>query len=511
MAKRPTLRLAMAALLLSGGTASADPLSAIPWLSDVLRAPPTASSDPGSPRTRIEVMALEAPRPYGPGLYDADTAGLPAHLWGKSSALRIRRLLRGIQGQGVPAARELYHRLLLTRLVVPRGSADATGVMLVRTEQLVALGALEEAYEILALSDTSNAEAVRRIFDIGLLTGQDMRACATLLGHPGIEPTEAALIFCHARNNEWRRAVLTLAVAREGGDFDQPLETLIARYLEVEETTPGDSIDTPQPVTPLVYRMLLAIGAGGTGTVESGLPLAFSHLDLASSAPPRARMLAAERLVASTGMSYPILFEAYRAEKPAASGGIWSRSAAVQALDRALEAGAVGETLAALSQAEAILSRHGLQVALAREYAPQLSTLSPTRFHDGTIARLLLLGDRPDAARGWLPARHKDPAAWSAYALIKDSPVPNAGGRLGPAIAAAFRQPVSAAPPPLPFAPLLRDDRKGEALLLALRALDQGTDIDPDDLTAALIVLRHLGLETCARRIAAQTLLAPAR
>ncbi|MEM8740939.1 MAG: hypothetical protein AAGE13_05520 [Pseudomonadota bacterium] len=483
----------------------AEPLSAIPWLSDALRA-----AQPAPDRTRgVEIARLEDVRPLGPGLLSAADAGLPEDLWAQASALRVRRLIEQVRGTGVVAARDLFRRLMITQLMVPRGSADASGVLLARSERLVALGALEEAQALLAASGLTRIEALRRSFDIALLTGQDQQACVDLLSHPGVAPTDAARIFCLAQRQEWRQAVLSLAVAREARTLSPAMAELLSRYLEVTETAPEDRIALPQPVSPLVYRMLLAIGAGGAGTVDAGLPLAYAHLDLTSTAPPRARMLAAERLVASGGAPFPLLFAAYRAETPAASGGVWSRSATIQKLDAALASEKRADIRAALARADRMLTPLGLRVALAREYAPALAKLRPNAGGDARVAALLLLGDRVREASAWLsPA--PDPqnrAVHAASAALSGAPVPLTGGRFARAVAAAFSA-QALQDPPQTLALILQDSRRGEALLIALRLLDAGPQIDPGDLTEALVVLRWLGLERCARRIAAQTLLA---
>ncbi|MEL6236184.1 MAG: hypothetical protein AAFR46_17445, partial [Pseudomonadota bacterium] len=453
------------------GAQAAEPLSAIPWLSDALRAAQTAPE-----RTRgVEIARLEDVRPLGPGLLSGAEAGLPEDLWAQASALRVRRLIGQIKGTGVVAARELFRRLMITKLMVPRGSADASGVLLARSERLVALGALEEAQALLAASGLVRIEALRRSFDIALLTGQDQQACVDLLSHPRVAPTDAARIFCLAQRQEWRQAVLSLAVARESRTLSPAMAELLARYLEVTETAPDDRIALPRPVSPLVYRMLLAIGAGGAGTVDAGLPLAFAHLDLTSTAPPRARMLAAERLVASGGAPFPLLFAAYRAETPAASGGVWSRSAAVQTLDEALAEGERAAILAALARADRLLMPLGLRVALAREYAPSLARLAPVIGGDARVAAIFLLADMVQEAASWLPPapNPQSRAVTAAHAVLSGGGVPLTGGRLAHAVAAAFSA-HALRDPPGTLELILQDSRRGEALLIALRRLDAG-------------------------------------
>lgn len=482
--------------------AAAEPLSAIPWLSDAL-AGVERPQDPGG--ARIETTPLDAPRRMGAGLIGPADSGLPADLWGSTSALRARGLLGRIGEGGVPAMRGLLHTLLVAQLTEPRGSGPEKVFLRTRIDRLLAMGALEEAYEILSLSGDDSPETLERLFDVALLTGAEHRACAMLLGSAEIEPTAAARIFCLAREGDWRGAVLSLAVARESGRIDPVLAGLLARFLETEETLPDTPVEVPRPVTPLVHVMLLAIGAGGATSADSGLPVAFAHLDLARNAPPRARMLAAERLVAAGGLSYPVLFAAYRGVRPAASGGVWSRAEAVQALDAALADGhGIGP---ALETAREALAPLGLEVALGREYAPVLSALPPDPVLPARLlARLLLLGGETRAAARWTDVG-APPGQTAALTLLSGEAVPDAGGLLGPALERAFSEAGPDGPRAAGLAALIADGRPGEALLRALALLDAGTGVDPDDLAAALFALRALGQEETARRIAAETLL----
>ena len=123
-------------------------------------------------------------------------------------------------------------------------------------------------------------------------------------------------------------------------------------------------------------------------------------MDLDEHAPMRTRAEAAERLVLSGAIAAPALFAAYRSGEPAASGGVWDRAQAVQALDAALAAGTgVGPALAA---ADAALTARGLRVALAEDYGVRLAALDPAsarrRRRGAVLAELLLLAGEAAAA-----------------------------------------------------------------------------------------------------------------
>ncbi len=505
---------ALALLGLLALPAAGEPRSAIPWLTESLKsgevAPPAPVRRTPHANDGIEVTTLGPPPQDGAGLLSSLVTGLPRDLWGPSSSLRARLATAAVRATGVPGAQELYRTLLLASTLPPRGAGPGAVFLGLRVEKLMDMGALDEALELVIHAAPPTADFIARRFDLALLTGQEGRACEVLLGTPSITPTARARIFCLARSDAWAEAVFTLAVARTAGDVTREEDALFSRFLDLDEVPDGAPIALPAQITPLSYLMLLAIGAGGEATAETDLPVAFTTLDLARTAPPRARMLAAERLVAAGGITYPILFFAYRSEPPAASGGVWDRAAAVQALDAALAEGDPARIAGALGAADAALAPLGLRVALAREYAPALAHLPRDAAHDpDRLATLLLLGGEAAAASAWLTPGGP-PHLRTAHAAATGGAPPGPSDRTS-AIEAAVAAAFSPGPPDTPLyrrlAELLAQGRRGEALMLALRLLDAGTGIDPGTLAACLRLIAEAGQAETARRIAVETLL----
>ncbi|MDM7255335.1 MAG: hypothetical protein P3W90_001390, partial [Paracoccus sp. (in: a-proteobacteria)] len=113
-------------------------------------------------------------------------------------------------------------------------------------------------------------------------------------------------------------------------------------------------------------------------------------------------------------------------------------------------------------------------------------------------------GDAPDAAR--LDA--------FIIALIRGAalPDPGPGDAASAAGRAALLRPVFEGGKPAldaGFAALINGNRRGEALLAALAAVDQGMDGDFNRAAEGLRVMRVLGLEDTARRAALQLILVP--
>jgi hypothetical protein len=201
----------------------------------------------------------------------------------------------------------------------------------------MALGALEEAEALIEIAGPENPELFRRYFDIGLLLDRTDAACAALRENAALSPTLPARIVCLARDGDWNAAEITLTLGRNVGEIDGEQEAALARFLdpEVFEGVP----DPPPPEPSRRSTSCCARRSGCRGRPATCRP-AFLHKDLADYLPMRGRIEAAETLVLNGAIAPATLFAAYRAGPPAASGGLWDRAAAIQALDAALAAAA---------------------------------------------------------------------------------------------------------------------------------------------------------------------------
>lgn len=513
----PGLLLAACGVLVpfaSDAAAESAPLSPIPWLSESIREsagppPPRPPAPPPAPGTEeIVVTPLDALRRDAVGLLEPAETGLPRGLWGPTTAPEAAARVVAAPGRGVPAAGDLLRSLLLADADPPAGP-DAGDVLLVaRIDRLLQDGALRDAQALISRAGPDTPELFRRWFDTGLLLDQVSEPCAALRQNPALSPTLPARVFCLARGGDWNAAEITLTLGENVGSISSGQQALLARFLDPQifEGEPDPPI--PDPLTPLEFLMREAVGLPRP---SGPLPLAFLNLDLGANAPLRMRMEAAERLMASNGIPPQVLFDIYRAGKPAASGGAWDRAAAIQALDAALAAPdprpeAIGTALVAADRA---MAERGLRVAFASSYAAALAALDPAPLGAearARLVRLLLLGDRPEAAAA---AAGPAPDAGTATRLA----LAGAGRQAAPAtdLERAAVAGIVARPPAEPredrLAATIAEGRIGEGVLDAVALVEPGPTVDPTALEAALFALVRAGQEKAARRIAVQTLI----
>jgi hypothetical protein len=500
---RSSLAAGILSVLAALPAAASEPLSAIDWLSDSIAAPPVPEpSGPAlgsAPIPEIETLPLGRQLPDAVGLLSAEAAGVPRTLWRGATTDELAALIAAEPRDLLPAPRALLKRLLLAELDPP-GDADETGRLLVaRIDRLLEFGALDEAAALLDVAGTMTEELFRRRFDVALLTGSEEAACAELRDDPSISPTFPARIFCLARTEEWRTAAVTLETAKALDLISEEEDDLLARFLhpELEEELPP--LGPPLRPSPLVFRLYEAVGEP---LPTSPLPLPFAHADLNPNAGWKAQLEAAERLARAGSIAPNRLLGLYSQQRPSASGGVWERVRAVQALDAALAAGNGDVASKALVDGWALFQPLRLEPMFAEIFAPRLDAAPLNPEARALAFRMsLLTGDYLIAA-----ARHEPRDAQEAFLTAL------ALGRTGTAeppdrLAKALADGFAATRMPVRFGAIDGMDGRGRALLRAIALFTSGTKGNFGDLRDAITLMRMLGFETTARRAALELLI----
>ncbi|MBC7133221.1 MAG: hypothetical protein H5U16_08970 [Roseovarius sp.] len=495
-------------VLVWGGIARAEaPLSAIDWLSAPPVSSPSIEAPPvsaGAEVPEVAVTPLDAPRADAVGLLPAATSGLPVTLWERSTTATLAGLLDRLAERPLPALQALYHRLLLAEANPPPDTGPRARFLNARLATLRRYGAVEPALALVERAGGATPALFDAWFDLALLAGQEAPACAALARTPHLSRDTGARIYCLARAGEWETAALILRAAEAAGTLTETDATLLTLFLDPELIDEIPPPAPPEPMTPLRFRLFEAIGAP-LGTRD--LPRAFAMADLRGTAGWKAEIEAAERLAGTGAIAGERLFGLYTARRRAASGGVWERVAAVQALDAALEAGDAGAIARALPAMWAAAREVGLQTVLADIFAERLLDAPLDTATRPLGAEIVLLSAQPARVSEILPpatARERLLAG-----IARGAPQPaDARTPLESAIARAF---ATGEPAPEHRA-LIEAGRLGEAILVAAAQLDAAAQrAAPAATGAALATLRALGLEETARRAALQALLAGAQ
>lgn len=505
---RLSIPVALWLALAGQGGAQGAPLSAIDWLSDTVaasaaRVAPEPLAKPPGELAPITTTRLSDRNLDGVGVLSVDVTGLAPGFWAASSSAALIAQLQAERPDTLPALRDLLQTLLLAELLPP-GDADGNGAfLLARVDKLLELGALEAAAALVDAAGPPTPDLFRRAFDIALLLGTEDSACADQRAAPGIAPTFPARIFCLARGGDWQAAELTLRTAQALGQIGPQDLAMLQRFIAPELYEDEAPLPQPERLSPLVLRILEAIGEPVSST---GLPLAFAHGDLTPANGWKARLEAGERLARAGAITPGQLFALYGERMPAASGGVWARVEAAQRFETALAAGDPGAVAASLPRVWDALADRELEVPFAEVHAAALTRLPLTGEARALAFRVALLGpDYEAAAQAHVPDTAED--AFLAGLARGSVTVPPPPDGLARAIAPVF----AASATPLPLSPqssaLLDAGRAGEAALLAIDKITTGATGDFRAVTEGLALLRRLGLEGSARKAALQLML----
>lgn len=489
-----------------------EPLSAIDWLSSVVREPPapvrpaptykTKDIATSASVTAITTTALGGIKLDAVGLLPRSKTGLPMDFWIRSSAKDLAAQLARLRTDLPPPLQRFLTTLLLAELPAPADSTDGAELFLARVDTFLALGALDQAQALLQRAGPTRPELFGRWFDLSLLNGSEEPACHSMLQTPSIAPTYPARIFCLARAGDWDAAALTLGTAETLGVISAKEDALLARFLDPDLFEGEPFLPIPDRITPLAFSMHAAIGEPlGLG----GLPHAFAYADLSQTSGWKTRISAAERLARTGAVRPEQLFALYGERSPAASGGVWDRVDAVQAFEAALNAGDPNAISVQLPKAARAMRSAGLEHVFGRAYGAKLLKYPLTG--DGAI-QALRAGLFSDEYEVTAKSKQPDgaPAIWKAAATGQFDGLTSTDP-LEAAIIAGF----TATEPPALFKPLLDQRRLGEAVLQVMSLMADGPRTDPVDIEQGLALLKHLELGDVARQTALHLLLTRSR
>lgn len=486
-------------------------MSVIDWLEKQAAAPkrrlPVSpdTDEPAIARSgsapKVTVTALGAGSPREIGLVPGNLTGLPADLWWGSDADKIAKQIAELPELHLPAAQSLLYTVLLAEAQAPLGQAKAGNTLaLARVEKLLDLGALDPAMSLIEQAGVTTSTAHFDLWmRISLLLGTEDRACAALISAPHLTEDYGTRILCAARAGRWENAALTYGSAKALGLMPAAKLDLLDRFLNPDLFENAAPLPSPRQMDPLTFRLFETIGeAQPTGN----LARAYAVADLRDLAGWKAQLEAAERLTRAGALPDNRLLGLYTDRKPAASGGIWDRVAALQRFETALRlrnAEAIAKTLPAAWQA---MKQARLETAFAGLFAERLAAID---LSDPTAARIAFdVGLLSPLYEATAVAGEKSPdtALLRAIALGEATTT-----RPQDPTAAAVHAAFSDAQPRAALTQKARQKQLGESILALLVLLEDGMNGDAKALQDALTTLRALGLEDTARRAALQVLL----
>lgn len=479
---------------LAGPALAEDPLVAIDWLKEFPITRPAALEPPVAPTgdtPGVEVKPLRQSLVLRTGLLPKSVTGLPPDLWNASDPQALIALLRNARIQRLPAGQEL---LLLLTLAEADEGPDFRSFLLERIDTLIFEGAVEPAKTLVDQANpTSSAPVFDRWMTLSLLTDTEESACSALRTQPNLTDDTGLRVFCAARLGDFETAALLFGNAAVLGIFSKDRTALLEAYLDPELF---DIANLPRaPVRPdaLTFRLYKAVGAP---LPSAPLQRAFAHQDLSSEAGWKARLEAAERLARAGVLPGNQLLGLYTRRKPAASGGIWDRIAALQSFESALnarDANALEQTLPPMWRS---MRAAELEVLFSGLFADDLAAIDLLPNSAQVAYWMTLLSDNPLAARAPANADARDLFLGSVAAGKPDPQLAKSGKER--AVVRGFQEQSTTQ---------ADQTQIGERLLRVLVDLSAAGRGDTEALSDAIAALREDGFDTLSRKVALQSLL----
>lgn len=230
--------------------------------SDTPRTPRRTADDIANPRVKsistritggaVQVDSLKAINSEEAGTLTPQTGALGQNMWSGTSRQLIEKLLTNLPTRAPSAAmRSLMRKLLLSPARVPEGNSDTAGLILARLEVLMAMGALEEAEQLIdALPVARAPELIVMEADLRLLANDNARACKLAeqeMANKTSNFWQKTLTFCQIIKGQKEKAELSLLLMRELGDPDEAFLTM-AESLISDEPLVLPTLSNPTPL-----------------------------------------------------------------------------------------------------------------------------------------------------------------------------------------------------------------------------------------------------------------------
>ena len=478
------------------------PLSVIDWLDTAARATPAAIA-PDEPATtgsgsipKVTVVPLGENAPLRIGLLPPSVSGLPDTLWSNSDAATVSAVLADLPHLTLPAAQAVFFTTLLADAAPATGKSDQFD--LARIDAMIAAGAVDPALAMLEQADPKrDTEFARRYAQASLLNETEDAACSLIQADPRLAPDYAYRVFCAARAGDWDTAALLLGTARALQTITPAQVSALERFLDPDLFEGEPPLPRPADPDPLLFRIHEALGQP---IATNSWPVTYAHADLRDVGGWKKQLAAAERLATNGALGDNRLLGIYSQRKPAASGGMWDRVAAVQRFETALKTGSADAIAKTLPRAWDHMKSAGLAVPFATLFGEALSTQTLPDLVRSIAWDVILVSPFYEsiAPQGAVAKRHQFDLAIAKGWIEPVTPAT----ALERAIVDAFDGTVDATH----ITTLAQNGELGHAILLSLKAVQAGADGDLDQLAKGLSALRAFGLEDAARRAALQVL-----
>ena len=313
----------------------------------------------------------------GIGLLSTEKAKFPGDLWSNSSEKVLSETLNKTPKHSLASTNKIFKRLLLVDAQPPLNSIGVKNMgylfLLSRIDQLIKLGAIDEAEEILNYIKEPSIEIMKRKIEVASLNGRISNACSLANKYPNFKGMLQFKIICLVRKNDWQAAALSFMAGSSLKQFDEKEKQLLLNYLDpdIEPDYQGKfMIDELSPIN--FYLMNGKKELIPPEVMPNKYAYAFSQLHMSS---PKMRIKFMEQLASNYVVNTNTLFNLYRLNVHEDKEKTSNASMAVIKLDQAFNNDSEQKKLLALKEALKIFYKKNLIAHLSNEYKNELRNL----------------------------------------------------------------------------------------------------------------------------------------
>ena len=345
----------------------------------------------------IEETFLDKIKFNGIGLISIERTKFPGDLWSNSNERVLSEKINTMPKLSLASTNKTFKRLLLVDANPPLNSIGMKNMgnafLLSRIDQLINLGALDEAEEMLNYIKEPSIEFMKRKIEVAALNGRISKTCELANKYPNFKGMLQFKIICLVRKNDWQAAALAFTVGSSLKQFNQKEEQLLLNFLDPDiqsDYTYEVAISDLSPTN--FYLMHGKKELIPPDVLPNKYAYAFSRLGMSR----EIRIKSMEQLASNYVVNGNTLFNLYRATPHEDIEKIDDTTKTVIELDQSFNSDSEQKKLLALKRATREFQKKNLLAQLSNEYKDELKNLQYSdnkRLNDLAIALISLTDD----------------------------------------------------------------------------------------------------------------------
>ncbi len=312
----------------------------------------------------------------GIGLISIERTKFPSDLWRNSSEKVLSEKLNSMPNLTLTTTNKIFKRLLLIDAKPPLNSIGVKNMgylfLLSRIDQLINLGAIDEAEEILNYIKEPSVELMKRKIQVASLNGRLSKTCDLANKYPNFEGMLQFKIICLVRKNDWQAAALAFTVGSSLKQFDEKEKKLLLNYLDPDIETNSHYDIEINDLSPISFYLM----HGKKELIPPDIiPNKYAYTFSLLGIPPKIRIKSMEQLASKYLVNANTLFSLYRSSLIEDKDNANETTITVMQLEQAFNSNIEQRKLLALKQATKVFQKKKLLVHLSNEYVDELKDL----------------------------------------------------------------------------------------------------------------------------------------